>query len=205
MIVRELLFGPKRFTDLRTDIPRVSANVLTQRLRALEKAGVVERLELRAPAAGRVYGLTLRGKSVEPILLALGRWGAHTSCAQTDDSFTAASLMLSMKVAFDPRRSPDVKVCAAFPFSRETLIARISRGVIEIVRGDEIDADLVFRGAPEAIAAAICGALPWHQQQATGLVRVLGSHASAARFLDAFPTYSTGCACAERAKRETLP
>ncbi|MEJ7715630.1 MAG: helix-turn-helix domain-containing protein [Thermoleophilaceae bacterium] len=77
MIVRELMLGPKRFTDLRTGLPHASPNVLSQRLRELEEAGVVRRRTLPPPAGSKVYELTEWGRELEPVLEALGRWGAR--------------------------------------------------------------------------------------------------------------------------------
>ena len=73
LVVRELLLGPKRFTDLRAGLPGVSANVLAQRLRELERAGVVRRRKLPPPAASRVYELTDWGMELEPVIVRLGR------------------------------------------------------------------------------------------------------------------------------------
>lgn len=76
LIVRELLLGPLRFTDLQRDLPRAGPNVLTARLRELEDAGVLIRRRLPAPAAATVYELTQDGRGLEPVLLALTQWGA---------------------------------------------------------------------------------------------------------------------------------
>src|SRR3954463_5634306 len=76
LVVRELLLGPKRFTDLRAGLPHVSADVLTQRLKELEQAGVWRRGTLPPPAGSRIYELTERGRELEPIVISLGRWGS---------------------------------------------------------------------------------------------------------------------------------
>ena len=68
LVVRELLLGPKRFTDLRDGLPNVSPDVLAQRLRELEQSGVVRRRKLPPPAGARVYELTERGAELEPVL-----------------------------------------------------------------------------------------------------------------------------------------
>ena len=78
LVVRELLLGPKRFTDLRAGLPGISPNVLSQRLDELERVGVVRRRRLLPPAASWVYDLTPWGQELEPIILQLGRWGARS-------------------------------------------------------------------------------------------------------------------------------
>ena len=78
LVMRELMFGPRRFSDLRASLPALSANVLTQRLEGLEAAGVVRRTRLPPPASVQVYELTEWGREAEPIVLALGRWGARS-------------------------------------------------------------------------------------------------------------------------------
>src|ERR687884_1369381 len=75
LVVRELVIGPKRFTDLRQGLPGIATNVLSQRLRQLERDGVVARRTLPPPAASTVYELSDYGQELVPILLALGRWG----------------------------------------------------------------------------------------------------------------------------------
>src|ERR671933_478014 len=78
LVVRELLLGPKRFTDLRAGLPNASPNVLAQRLRELERAGVMRRRNLPPPAASRVYELTEWGEELEPVIIRLGGWGARS-------------------------------------------------------------------------------------------------------------------------------
>src|SRR6187401_1310870 len=77
LVVRELLLGPKRFTDLRAGLPGLSPDVLSQRLRELEQAGILARRTLPPPAASQVYELTDRGHELRPVVLALGRWGSR--------------------------------------------------------------------------------------------------------------------------------
>src|ERR671933_2910831 len=78
LVVRDLLLGPKRFTDLRHGLPGIGSNVLAARLKELERAGVVQRRTLPPPAPATVYELTDYGRELEEPLLALGRWGARS-------------------------------------------------------------------------------------------------------------------------------
>src|SRR5262245_50097161 len=75
LIVRDLLIGPKRYKDILAGLPGIGTNLLARRLRELEARGVVERSVLPSPANATVYGLTAKGAALEPVVLALGRWG----------------------------------------------------------------------------------------------------------------------------------
>src|SRR5436305_12188998 len=100
--VRELLLGPKRFTDLRAGLPHVGPDVLAQRLRDLEQAGVVRRGKLPPPAGSRVYELTDWGRELEPVVLGLGRWGSRAPFPAQPGELGADSLILALKTLFDP-------------------------------------------------------------------------------------------------------
>jgi DNA-binding HxlR family transcriptional regulator len=75
LIVRELLAGPRRYTDLHADLPGVSTDVLASRLRDMERDGLATRRRLPPPGAAFVYELTARGRELLPVLQALGEWG----------------------------------------------------------------------------------------------------------------------------------
>jgi DNA-binding HxlR family transcriptional regulator len=103
LVVRELLLGLKRFADLRADLSRVSPNVLAQRLRKLERAGVVRRCKLPPPAASRVYELTDWGMELRPVIIRLGLWGARSPSRPRDAEIGVDSLILSLRTMFDPQ------------------------------------------------------------------------------------------------------
>src|SRR5215211_6334835 len=105
LVVRELLLGPKRFTDLRTGIPDVSPNVLGQRLRELERAGILRRRRLAPPAAAQVYELTKWGRELEPAVLSLGRWASHSPSFPLGAEMGPDSLVLALKTAFQPEKA----------------------------------------------------------------------------------------------------
>src|SRR2546428_12730249 len=79
LVVRELMLGPKRFTDLRAGLPAISPNVLTERLEELERTAIVRRHKLPAPAAAWGYELTDWGVQLEPVIMALGRWASRSA------------------------------------------------------------------------------------------------------------------------------
>ena len=101
LVVRELLLGPKRFTDLRAGLPNVGPDVLAQRLRELEAAGIVRRATLPPPAASKVYELTARGAELEPVVLALGRWGSVAPVPE-DAAIGADAFVIALKTLYAP-------------------------------------------------------------------------------------------------------
>src|SRR5947209_19180138 len=105
LVVRELLLGPKRFTDLRAGIPDISPNVLGQRLRELEESGIVRRRKLAPPAAAQVYELTDWGRQLEPAVLALGRWASASPSFPLGAEMGPDSLVLALKSAFQPEKA----------------------------------------------------------------------------------------------------
>ena len=107
LVVRELLFGPRRFAQLRTGLPGISPNVLAQRLRELAGAGLVEHGRLDPPASVPVYQLTSRGRAVEPVLLALGRWGSQQPVTPGSHELSASALLVALLTLFDPAQAVD--------------------------------------------------------------------------------------------------
>ena len=99
LVVRDLLLGPKRFTDLRTGLRGASPNVLAQRLRELEEAGIVRRRRLPPPAGSAVYELTDWGRELEPILIALGVWGVRSPSFAGDAPVGMDSVLLALRTS----------------------------------------------------------------------------------------------------------
>src|SRR5690242_1650949 len=101
LVVRDLLLGPKRFTDLRAGLPHVSPDVLSQRLRELEEAGLVRKTKLPPPASARVYELTPRGQSLQPIVIELGRWGSQEPFPDEEAKLNPDSAVIALMTTFD--------------------------------------------------------------------------------------------------------
>ncbi|MGE5721844.1 MAG: winged helix-turn-helix transcriptional regulator [Sphingomonadales bacterium] len=187
LVMRELMLGPKRFSDLRADLPGISANVLTQRLEGLEAVGVLVRRRLPPPASTHVYELTPWGYESEPIFQVLGRWAARSPSHDPSLPLSAVSLLLSFRTMFDPERAGGLRARIGFGIGRERFVVRIADGRIEAERGEPEDADLVFNGTPPAIAAAVYGGVPLETLEANGALRIAGDRALAARFVTLFP------------------
>ena len=187
LVMRELMLGPKRFSDLRADLPGISANTLTQRLEGLEQAGIVTRERLAPPASGQVYALTDWGYQSRPIMGALGRWATRSPAHDPGQHFSAVSLMLSFQAMHQPALSRDLKAEIGFRLGRESYLARLDEGAIDVGRGDPADAAVIFTGEPGAIAAAVYGGLPLGALEAEGALAIEGDRALAERFVTLFP------------------
>ncbi len=109
LIVRDLLVGPRRYTDLKQGLPRIPTNILSTRLKELQEGGVVRRAPLHG--SGLVYELTPYGRALEPIVLALGRWGFQAlGDPDEGDVVTPDSLTMALRTAFRPARAQDLDV-----------------------------------------------------------------------------------------------
>src|SRR5918998_6423615 len=110
LVMRELMLGPKRFSDLRADLPGISANVLTQRLEGLEASGILARRKLPPPASAQVYELTPWGYESEPIFQALGRWAARSPRHDPTLPLSPVSVLLSFRTMLDSLRAQGLAV-----------------------------------------------------------------------------------------------
>jgi DNA-binding HxlR family transcriptional regulator len=187
LVMRELMFGPKRFSDIRADLPGISANVLTQRLESLEQAGILVRSQLAPPASGQVYELTQWGYQAKPVMGALGRWATRSPGHDPGLHFSATSLILSFQAMNQPAITGAVEARIGFRLGRETYVVRLKDGAVDAGRGDPQGADVVFTGAPGAVAAAVYGGVPLDALEQDGLLRIEGDRALAERFVALFP------------------
>lgn len=133
LVVRELLLGPKRFSQLRRGLPEASSNVLSQRLRELEAAGVVRRYRLGPPADVPVYELTERGYALEPLLLELGRWGSQAPITSQSELGVDA-LMVALKTRFDPSRAAGMKATYELRIGDDRFALSIGRDGFRVAR-----------------------------------------------------------------------
>ena len=186
LIVRELLLGPKRFTDLRGGLPALSADVLSQRLREMEAAGIVRRATLPPPAASKVYELTPRGEALEPVVVELGRWGSAVPFAPGDASFSADALVIALKSLFDQDAAAGLDERYELRLDGQTFRVRVADGRLEVGRGGAESPDATIEAQPSTLAAVL-----WHGRPLpTGAdpdIEIAGSRRAARRFLRLFP------------------
>src|SRR3954468_19899654 len=174
LVVRDLLLGPKRFTDLRAGLPHVSPDVLAQRLRELEEAGIVDRRTLAPPAASRVYELTDRGARLEPAVLALGRWGSVAPFPAGDADIGVDAFVIALKTLFDPSRDGSA---ARYELRLGERVFRVEAagGRLDVTQAPANEPDATIEGEPSTLAAILWHGRDLKDAERTGAVRIDGS------------------------------
>ncbi len=180
LVLRELMLGPRRFSELKADLPGISANVLSQRLGELEQRGLVRRARLPPPASVQVYEATQWGLEAEPIVQALGRWAARSPRHDPTLPISGVSILLSFRTMFDPARAKGMKARIGFVFDDMSYVVTIAGGKLVAERGDCGGCDVVFTGQPSTLAAIVYGGLPLDS------MRIDGDEALARSFVDLF-------------------
>jgi DNA-binding HxlR family transcriptional regulator len=181
-VMRELMLGPRRFSELRKSLPAISANVLTQRLAGLEEAGIVTRAKLPPPASVQVYGLTPWGQEAGPVFQALGRWAARSPMHDPTRPFSPVSLLLSLRTMIDLGRTEGLTMRIALNVGEDDhFFLTIDDGSVAIGRGEIDRPDLVLTGGSSAIAAVVYAGAP------LDTIGLEGDRALAARFVTLFP------------------
>jgi DNA-binding HxlR family transcriptional regulator len=187
LIVRELLLGPKRFTDLRAGLPGVSPNVLTERLTGLESAGIVNRRRLPAPAASWVYELTEWGLDLEPVIVALGRWGVRSPAKPRNLPLGIDSLVLSFRTMFDPGMASGLSASFDLRLGEDRFRAKVARGWFDISRGAMDRPDAIVETDAATLGDLVYGDRTLDDATQTGDILVTGDVARFERFLRLFP------------------
>jgi len=183
MIVRELLLGPKRFTDLRTGLPHASPNVLSQRLRELEQAGVVQRRTLPPPAASRVYELTESGLELEHVLHALGRWGARAALPAPEVGMSLDAHVMSLSTLFDPELAEGLRATLELRLGEQRFRADVADRRLEIVRGEAPQPDAIIETDPGTLLAVAHRRLELADAIRSGELAIEGDRYVVERFL----------------------
>jgi DNA-binding HxlR family transcriptional regulator/putative sterol carrier protein len=175
LVVRELLLGPKRFTDLRTGIPDISPNVLGQRLRELEEYGIVQRRKLAPPAAAQVYELTEWGRELEPAILSLGQWASGSPSFPVGAEMGPDSLVLALKSTFDPVKADGLDASYELRLGESPFTVAVKGGQFEASRGEADRPDATIRSDPDSIASVVFGENRLTKAMEAGDVEVDGS------------------------------
>jgi DNA-binding HxlR family transcriptional regulator len=178
LIIRELMPGPKRYTDLVDRLPGIGTNILASRLRDLESNGIVSRRLLPRPAASKVYELTDYGRELRPAMRELALWGARSLGPPTDEEELFEGWLANAMDTVIARLAPPGR----FEFRVGDEIASIVDG--EVVDGPIDDPDVVVEGDPQGVYTLFI-------DRCLDLVTVTGDHALLERLLEVAPTPET--------------
>ncbi|WP_367280017.1 winged helix-turn-helix transcriptional regulator [Sphingomonas sp. LHG3406-1] len=180
LIMRELLLGARRFSDLKRDLPGISANVLKQRLDELEARGLLRKVRLPPPAARDAYQATDWGLEIEPVIQTLGRFAARSPGHDPTLPLSPVSLMISFRTMIDAAKAQGFDERIGFLIGEESFVVAVSGPLLDVVRGPATGVGATVAGTPEQIAAVVYGGAP-----AEGLA-IGGDEALARRFLTLF-------------------
>jgi DNA-binding HxlR family transcriptional regulator len=186
LIMRELVYGPRRFSEIRANLPGISANVLTQRLESLGAAGIALRYRLPSPANVQVYDLTDWGREAAPLMRDLGRWAARSPRHDPSLFMSGASAMMSLEALVDRGRASALSATVAFHFPGEDFVATVAGGEIRVRRGVAEAPDLAFTGDTMAMRRTVYGKAPLDRDGAGGTLAVAGPADLARSFIDLF-------------------
>lgn len=181
LVVRELMFAPKRFQMIRAGLPGITASVLTGRLAQLAQAGVVDH-----DARLGIYTLTDAGRGLLPVLEALCRWALTVPGHDPTRFISPSALMISMRVNLVADRANGRDLAAGFDFGSEAFEVRVRNGELCTRAVARPEAPCVLSGTGNTLAAAVYGAMPLARLVATDVVGVSGDVAAAEEFLALF-------------------
>jgi DNA-binding HxlR family transcriptional regulator len=184
-VVRELLLGPKRFSDLVRGLPGLSQNVLSQRLRELDAAGVVQRRRLGPPVSAQVYKLTEQGLALRPVVIELARWGSRVPTA-TRAQLSSDALAIALMTTFDPTGAEDIRI--ELRLGDDVFSAEISDGRFDITRGNSDAPDVVIETDTATLRSVVFGGTPL---EAASNATVGGDLKASQRFVRSFPRPAT--------------
>lgn len=186
LIVRELMPGPRRFTDLIEGLPSISTNLLSSRLKRLEQQGIICRRILPPPAGSTVYELTPLGQALEKTLLELGKWGSRFVPPSAEDAalLPVGSYALTLKTFFRPELAQGVHETYELRIDDEVLQVRIEGGEIHVQQGEALKADVVFHTDIASYLELLTGQIRPDEALAEDLIQIEGDPDALSRFLN---------------------
>jgi DNA-binding HxlR family transcriptional regulator len=184
LVVRELLLGPQRFSDLRHALPGASSNLIADRLRELEGRGVIGRRKLPAPASSRVYELTKWGQDLEPILLALGDWAMHVALPPAPSTLSATSVVLFLRSSArpDPQAPPTTY---RLELDNRVWTIRAEAGRLHVQPGEPASPDASLRTDPATLNALLMASREFDAAISDGTVVTAGDLSALRRLVQA--------------------
>lgn len=187
LVVRELLLGPKRFTDLRLGLPHVSPDILAQRLRELEQSGIVRRGKLPPPAGSRIYELTERGHELESVVIALGRFGSVAPFPPGDAQIGVDALVIALKSLFDPNAANGLNATYELRLGEQRFRVSVADRRIDVARGSADAPDATVETDPGTLATVLWHGRKLDEARRSGDVTIEGHRRAVTRFVGLFP------------------
>jgi DNA-binding HxlR family transcriptional regulator/putative sterol carrier protein len=188
LVVRDLVLGPKRFTDLQADLPRIGTNVLSARLRELEREGVVHRRTLPPPAASTVYELTEYGRELEPILLELGKWGAKSlSAPRPGQALRSGWIGVALRAYASPAASAGTRETVELRLDDGVLHVQLDDGEVTVAAGEAENPTLVLDAENVSLLALLSRTATAAELIAVGALRLEGDERVAQLLPAVFP------------------
>jgi DNA-binding HxlR family transcriptional regulator len=186
LIVRELIPGPRRFTDLMDGLPGISTNLLSERLKSLEQQGLLCRRVLPPPAGSAVYELTSLGQALQKSLIELGKWGSQFVPAAAEDAslLNVGSYALTLKTFFRPEHAQGVDETYELRIDNEVLQVQINAGQIQVQQGEALKADVIFRTEMPTYLGLLQGQIRPEEAISKGMIQIWGNGDQAARIED---------------------
>ena len=181
LVLRELAYGPRRFSELKADLKGISANVLAQRLTELEARRLVRKTKLAPPASIQVYEATEWGLEVVPLIASLGRWAARSPWHNPTLQMSHVSVVMSLQTLLSPELAEGLDARIGFQFGDVNYVTTLRDGRLDVERAPIENSDVVFSGAPSEIAAVIHGGAPLE------MIGIRGDMELAKRFRTLFP------------------
>jgi DNA-binding HxlR family transcriptional regulator len=170
LIVRELVLrGGCRYTDLRNGLPGIASNLLSERLRELERAGVITREDAPPPIATTLFRLTPRGEELEPVLDELFRWGLPLMSEQKPDDAVRSHWIAGALETLADRRPDASPVTLELQTGDQPIVLETGDGAIHSRLGPVDDADATITGPPRPILGLLLGRLELADAEAAGV------------------------------------
>jgi DNA-binding HxlR family transcriptional regulator len=187
LIVRDLLMGPKRYTDLRGGLPGIATDILTARLRTLEGAGFVRRRDLPPPAPATVYELTETGNRLKPAILALGEVGLATlGSPEPGEDVRAERVVVGLRVSFRREEFADLTESYELVIDGEPFTVEVSHGVVETRPGGASSPSISLGTDADTFVGLMTSRVSAADSLADGSATLEGERSALERFVDAF-------------------
>lgn len=182
LIVRELLAGPRRYTDLLEALDGIGTNLLARRLKDLRALDLVSRHRLPPPAPATVYELTPAGRELRPVVHALARWGARfLGPPDTDDRGHGHWLALGLRASANHAAARGVSATYEFRTDGVVFHVVVDDGTVGFHDGPATERDVLFEGDPKQFLGVIAGHAPDADDVTAGRIRIKGDPAAVAR------------------------